>query len=239
MKTVLVTGANRGIGFEVAKQMAQLGYFVYLGSRDLKKGQDAVNVLKATGISNIDSVQLDISDLNSVNKAKELLISKIEVLDVLINNAGIVGKQPQHFSKCDVEVLRNVFDTNFFGTVQITQALIPLLRKSDKPVIVNVTSELGSLSMWRDHGDNPGYYDFCTYGASKTALNAFTVMLANELKDTDFRINSVSPGYTATDINNYTGTKPVEEGAKIIVKYATANNQKTGHFFSEEGGEEW
>lgn len=239
MKTVLITGANQGIGFETARQMAELGYFVYLGSRDAQKGQDAVNKLKAMGISNIESLQLDITDSHSIHTAKELLASKIAALDVLINNAGIIGKQPQHFSDCDIETLRKVFDTNFFGTVQTTQAFIPLLKQSDGPTVVNLVSELGSLSMWKNHGDNPGYYNFCAYGSSKTALNAFTVMLANEFRDSNFSINSVSPGYTATELNNYQGTKPVEEGAKLIVKRATANDHQTGLFFSEEGGPEW
>lgn len=239
MKTVLITGANKGIGFQTTRQMAQSGYFVYLGSRDKNRGQEAVKQLNEMGLSNVALLQLDISDINSVKQAKSFLESKTEVLDILINNAGITGEQPQNMSQCDIDLLRKVFDTNFFGTIQTTQAFIPLLQRSEEPVIVNVTSELGSLTMQKSNGRKPGWSNYHAYGSSKTALNAFTVMLANEFKNTNFRINSVSPGYTATEINNYQGVKPVEGGAKLIVKRATAKDGKTGQFFSEEGDPEW
>ena len=234
MKTVLITGANKGIGFETAKQMVQLGYFVYLGSRDKIKGLDALNKLKSLGISNVELIEIDVTNINSIIKAKHELENQIEVLDVLINNAGIAGEMPQNISAVKIENLRNVFETNFFGAVQTTQQFIDLLKKSNEPIIVNVSSELGSLTIHNSR-QNPNFEIFDTYSCSKTALNAFTVLLANEFKNTKFKINSVSPGYTATDLNHNRGTQTVEQGAKFIVKYATLGfDGPTGGFFKEK-----
>ena len=234
MKTVLITGANKGIGFETARQLAQLGYFVYLGSRNKMKGLDAVNKLKDSGISNVELVEIDVTNIDSIKRARQKLESQIEALDVLINNAGIAGKQPQNMSSGNIENLRNVFETNFFGAVQTTQQFIDLLKKSKEPVIVNVSSELGSLAV-HNSTQNPNYGIFDAYSCSKTALNAFTVMLANELRDTHFKINSITPGYTATDLNQFKGAQTVEQGAKSIVKYATIDHEgPTGKFFREK-----
>jgi len=233
MKTVLITGANKGIGFETAKQMAQLGYFVYLGSRDKARGLDAISKLKEMGISNVECIEIDITNIHSVIQAKHELESKTEGLDILINNAGIAGEMPQNISTGDMQNLRKVFETNFFGTVQTTQQFIPLLQKSNEPVIVNVSSELGSLTI-HNRRQNPNYELFDAYSCSKTALNAFTVMLANEFRNTNFKINSVTPGYTATDFNQYKGLQTVEQGAKFIVNYATLDTDGvTGGFFKE------
>jgi len=233
MKTVLITGANKGIGFETAKQMAQLGYFVYLGSRDKSRGLDAISKLKEMGISNVECIEIDITKIHSVIQAKHELESKTEGLDILINNAGIAGEMPQNISTGDMQNLRKVFETNFFGTVQTTQQFIPLLQKSNEPVIVNVSSELGSLTI-HNRRQNPNYELFDAYSCSKTALNAFTVMLANEFRNTNFKINSVTPGYTATDFNQYKGLQTVEQGAKFIVNYATLDTDGvTGGFFKE------
>ena len=240
MKTVLITGANKGIGFETAKQLAQLGYFVYLGSRDKAKGLVAINKLKDTGISNVELIEIDVTDINSVKQAKQELESKIEVLDVLINNAGISGERPQNASGIELENVRKVFETNFFGAIQTTQQFIDLLKKSDEPKIVNVSSELGSFAI-QSNPDSEFYdYKLTAYCSSKTALNAFTVMLAYEFKNTNFKINSVSPGYTATDLNQYRGTQSVAQGASVIVKYATLDkNGETGKFYNEEGETAW
>ncbi len=234
MKTALIKGANKGIGFETAKQLAQLGYFVYLGSRDKAKGIDAISRLKELGISNVDSIEIDVTDIHSIIHAKQELESKTEVLDVLINNAGIAGNMPQNISTVNMENLRKIFETNFFGAVQTTQQFIPLLQKSNEPVIVNVSSELGSLTT-HNKRQNPNYDIFDAYSCSKTALNAFTVMLANEFRDTNFKINSVTPGYTATDFNQYKGLQTVEQGARFIVKQVTMDiDGVTGRFFKEQ-----
>ena len=244
MKTVLITGANKGIGFETAKQMAQFGYFVYLGSRDKTRGLDAVNKLKDLGISNVELIEIDVTNIDSIKKARQELENKIEALDVLINNAGISGGPSQNISTVDIENLRRVFETNFFGAVQTTQQFLNLLKKSNNPVIVNVSSGLGSLAI-HNSSQNPNYRIYDAYSCSKTALNAFTVTLANELKDTNlpagrqgFKINSVSPGYTATDLNHFKGTQTVELAASTIVKYAILDNDgPTGKFFYQEKGE--
>jgi len=239
MKTALITGANKGIGFETARQLAQLGYFVYLGSRDKIKGLDALEKLKALGTNNVDYVEIDVTDIDSIKKAKQELESKIDVLDVLINNAGISGGQPQNMSSLEIENLRKVFDTNFFGAVQTTQEFIPLLKKSGEPRIVNVSSGLGSLTV-HSTTQNLNFALYDAYSCSKTALNAFTVMLANEYSDANFKINSVTPGYTATDLNQHKGTQTVEQGAKVIVKYATVDNSgPTGKFLKEDDEIDW
>lgn len=240
MKTAFITGANKGIGFETAKQMAKLGYFVYLGSRNKNKGQEAVESLKASGNEQVDFIPLDVTDSKSIKQARTQLESKIDSLDILINNAGISGEQPQKFSTDNIKTLRKLFDTNFFGTVEVTQQFLPLLSKAKKPVIINVSSEVGSLDIHTTTGKDPNLEIWSAYGASKTAVNAFTVMLKNELEDTPFRVYSVTPGYTSTDLNNYQGTKTVEEGAKPIVQVATQSDSFTsGKFYGEQGEVTW
>lgn len=240
MKSAIVTGANKSIGFEIAKQLAQLGYFVYLGSRDNTKGLKAIKNLNAIGLSNVDCIQLDITDLNSIKAARQQLESKIQNLDILINNAGISGGFPQPATKVSIDTIRLVFETNFFGTVQVTQEFIGLLKKSDQPRIVNVTTELSSLTNHSNPNWKFAQFKPAAYGPSKTALNAYTVMLADELKDTNFKVNCVCPGFTATDFNNHRGNKKVEDAASVIVKYATLEQDgPTGKFLSEEGETGW
>lgn len=237
MRTVLITGANKGIGFETARQLAQLGNFVYLGSRDISSGQKAVDQLKASGITNVAAIQLDVTDIDAIRKARAELDSQIGALDVLINNAAISGEQSQQLADSSIEAIRNVFDTNFFGAVQTTQIMLPLLRKSSAPSIINVSSEIGSLTMNTSPDRPPNWSNFPTYGSSKTALNGFTVMLANELRPQNIAVNSVTPGYTATDLNQFKGFKTVAEGAKPIVQLAMlTDNSVTGRFF-KDGGE--
>jgi len=236
-KTALITGANQGLGFETAKQLAKLGYYVYIGSRDKAKGIEAKQKLNDLGVTNVDFIEIDITDINSVKSARQRLEGKTEKLDVLINNAGIAGQQPQNLSFGNIEDLRKVFETNFFGAVQTTQQFIDLLKKSDEPRIVNVSSGLGSLTF---HSSSPDFGMYAIYSCSKTALNAFTVNLAKELKDTNFKINSVEPGFTATNLNNYEGTQTVEEAVGVIIKYATLDKDApTGKFFNKDGAFDW
>ncbi|ANI89605.1 neomenthol dehydrogenase [Arachidicoccus ginsenosidimutans] len=236
MKTVFITGANQGIGFETAKQLAELGYYIYLGSRDESKGIEATEQLKASGLNNVECIEIDVTDIVSIKSARKELGNKTPHLDVLINNAGIAGKQPQNISTVDMENLRTVFETNFFGAIQTTQQFIDLLKKSDEPRIINVSSPLGSLS-FQSNSQNPNHRIYDVYSCSKTALNAFTVLLAREFQDTNFRIISIEPGYTATNLNQHQGTQTAAQGASIIVKFATLADVPTGKFFDRNGDE--
>lgn len=235
MKTALITGANKSIGFETARQLAAQGYFIFLGSRDLKNGEQAVAQLKAEGFDQLSLVQIDVADAASVKAAREKVGQQVTSLDLLINNAGISGGFPQAPSTTDVVTIREVFDTNFFGAINVTQVFLDLLNKSATPRIVNVTSGLGSLTLHSDPSWK--YYEIKggAYGPSKTALNAYTVALAYELRDTAFKVNAVDPGHTGTDFNNHRGPGSVEDAAKIIVKYALIDaDGPTGKFFSND-----
>jgi NAD(P)-dependent dehydrogenase (short-subunit alcohol dehydrogenase family) len=235
MRTVLITGANKGIGFETARQLARLGYRVFLGSRDKARGEEAVEKLSASGLSGVEFIRIDVTDSQSIQQAAADMAVKVDALDILINNAGIAGPQPQHIATTDMRALRTVFETNFFGAVQTTQHFLPLLEKSAAPVIVNVSSELGSLARHSSAERNPNWDNYDAYSCSKTALNAFTLALANQFRNTKFRINSVTPGFTATDLNQFRGPQPVEEGAGYIVKQATIGpDGPTGKFLKEE-----
>jgi NAD(P)-dependent dehydrogenase (short-subunit alcohol dehydrogenase family) len=163
-----------------------------------------------------------------------------EQLDVLVNNAAIGGKQPQQSSTLEMVLLREVFESNYFGAILVTQSFLPLMCKSKNPRIVNVSSELGSLSFHAQTKDSYYANNLMAYSASKVALNSFTLLLANELQHTNFKINSVTPGYTATDLTNFSGGKTPDEAAKVIVKYATLNiNGPSGQFFGIQGQVPW
>lgn len=241
MQNVLITGANKGIGFEVVKQLASQGYFVYLGSRNIEKGKQAESELKANGFLNIEAIEIDVTNLSSIIKAKDYLSHKNQPLDVLINNAGISLTQvTQQASEVQIETIQEVFETNFYGAIQTTQQFLPLLKQSVLPRIVNVTSDLGSLTIQSDPNWAFAKIKPIGYMASKASLNAFTIALAYEFKDTDFKINSVNPGATATDLNNHKGKRTPEFSAQIIVKCATLDKDgPTGMFFSEEGFIPW
>jgi len=235
MKKVLITGANRSIGFETASQLLQKGYFVYLGARDLQKGKEATDKLKAEGFTNVEPIEIDVTNTSSIEAASK----QVDSLDVLINNAGILGGVPQTAIDTPIDTIREVFDTNFFGVINVTQAFIGLLKKSAEPRIVNVTSGLGSLTLHSDPESRFYHIKSAAYGPSKTALNAYTVVLAYELRDTAFKVNVVDPGYTATDFNHHSGPGSVEDAAKIIVKYATIGaDGPNGKYFSNDVGED-
>lgn len=239
MKTALVTGANKSIGFEAARQLAQKGIYVYLGSRNLENGIEAVNKLKAEGLNNVAAIQLDITDDHSVKNARAAIGEKTETLDILINNAGIYGGYPQAALDATIDKFKAAYDANVFGVVRVTQTFIDLLKKSDEPRIVNVSSSQGSLTLHSDPSYK--YYDFkgAVYLSSKSAMNMYTVVLAYELKDSNFKINAVCPGFTKTDFNGHRGTGTVEDAGKRIVKYALIDNDgPTGKFFSEENNPE-
>jgi NAD(P)-dependent dehydrogenase (short-subunit alcohol dehydrogenase family) len=235
MKTALVTGANKSIGFEVTRQLAKKGFHVYLGSRNLENGTEAINRLNAEGINNVEAIQLDVTNENSVQAARKVIGERTKSLDILINNAGIYGGYPQSAFDASVEQFKTAYDANVFGVVRVTQAFIDLLKKSSDPRIVNVSSSQGSITLHSDPAYK--YYDYkgIVYLSSKAALNMYTVVLAYELKDTSFKVNAVCPGYTKTDFNGHRGPGAVEDAGKRIVKYAVIDKDgPTGKFFSEE-----
>ncbi|OON67866.1 SDR family oxidoreductase [Hymenobacter sp. CRA2] len=239
MKTALITGANKSIGLETARQLLQQGYYVYLGSRDLQKGQQAAEQLQAEGLTEVEPLQIDVADPASIAAARQTLGQKTEVLDVLINNAGILGGMAQPPLGTDVRVIREVFETNVFGVIEVTQAFIDLLRQSSAPRIVNVTSGLGSLTLHNDPSWK--YYPVkgAAYAPSKAALNAYTIMLAYELRDTPFKVNAVDPGYTATDFNHHSGPGSVSDAAARVVKAALLGpDGPTSQFFSDDNAPE-
>lgn len=235
MKTAFITGANKGIGFETAKQLLQKGFYVYIGSRNLENGLQAIEKLKSENLTNVEAVQIDVTDDNSVKNARTEIGKKTDTLDVLINNAGINGGAPYTALEASSEQFLSAFNTNVFGVARVTQAFIDLLKKSPEPRIVNVSTSVGSLTLQSDpnwFGYN--FAKYAVYGSSKSALNMFTVHLAYELRDTPFKVNAVCPGYTKTDFTGFNGGE-VEEAGKRIVKYALLDKDGvTGKFISEE-----
>jgi NAD(P)-dependent dehydrogenase (short-subunit alcohol dehydrogenase family) len=235
MQTVFITGANRSIGLETAKQLSEKGLFVYLGTRNLEKGREVVKELNEQGFSNIKAIEIDVTNAESISKAKDIVEKEQGKLDILINNAGILGVNPQTAAETSVEDIKEVFETNFFGVINVTQTFLDLLKKSDSPRISNITSGLGSLTLHAD--PDWKYYPVKTaaYGPSKSALNAYTLVLAYELSELPFKVNVIDPGYTATDFNHHSGPGSVESAASFIVKHTiTDKNGPTGQFFSND-----
>jgi NAD(P)-dependent dehydrogenase (short-subunit alcohol dehydrogenase family) len=238
-KIALITGANKGLGFETARQLGAKGYTVLVGARDESKGLSAIEKLKSEGFD-ADFIEIDATNAETIKSAVEKVSEKYGKLDVLVNNAGISLDSNAKPSEVSEEVLRKTFDTNFFGVIAVTKAFLPLIKKSENGRIVNVSSGLGSLTQNSD--PNWGFYQVkpLAYNSSKTALNAFTVILAHELKDTNIKVNSADPGYTATDLNGNSGPKTVAEGASIITDLATlANDGATGSYFDDQGVLPW
>ncbi len=239
-KVVLVTGANKGIGFEVSRELGRAGFTVLLGARDTVRGEEAANKLRGEGLD----VRFVAADLNRAAESGAALAKQIGEefghLDVLVNNAGIADRADGPASSVGIEVLRRIFETNFFGTVALTQPLLPLLRAAESARIVNVSSGLGSLAINGDPS-NPFYHvKVLAYNASKAALNMFTVDLAYDLRDTKIKVNSVCPGYVATDLNNHSGPGTVEEGAIAIVRFAQLpEDGPTGSFAHKNGTYSW
>ncbi len=235
MKKVLITGANKSIGFETARQLLQKGYYVYLGSRNLENGLSAAEKLKAEGLNNVEAIQLDVTDDASVQAARAEIGKKTDVLDVLINNAGVNGGMPQSALTANIAQFKMVYEINLFGVVRVTQAFINLLQKSTEPRIVNVSSSQGSLTLASDPTNKYYNHKGAVYQPSKSALNMYSIILAYELKDTLVKVNMVDPGFVATDFNNHRGTGTVKEAGARIAKYAMIGNDgPTGGFFSEE-----
>ncbi len=234
----LVTGANKGIGFEVARAIAKAGYTVLLGARNPTSGREAAAILTGEHLD-VRFVELDVTRMESISSAAAQIGADFGKLDVLVNNAGIADPQDGPPSRANVAVIERVLRTNFLGAVAMAQAVLPLLRKSDAARIVNVSSDLGSITR---HGDPTWKYaqvKVLGYCASKAALNMFTVQLAFELKAQGITVNSVNPGFTATDLNAHRGRQTVEEGAAEIVRVALQEHGPTGKFLETAGELVW
>jgi len=231
----LVTGANKGIGFEVARGMAKSGFVVLLGARNPTSGREAAKTLTREGLD-VRFVELDVTRMETVSATAARVEADFHKLDVLVNNAGIADRLDGPPSRASVDAVERVLRTNFLGAVAVTQAVLPLLRKSEAGRIVNVSSELGSIA---SHGDPTWKYAHVKvlgYCASKAAMNMFTVQLAFELRDQRIAVNSVNPGFTATDLNAHRGQQTAEEGAAEIVRVALQEHGPSGKFL-ETGGE--
>jgi NAD(P)-dependent dehydrogenase (short-subunit alcohol dehydrogenase family) len=237
-KIALITGANKGIGLEIARQLGTQGITVLLGVRDEKRGHEAAETLQAEHID-AHVVQLDVTNQNTIDTAATYIDSEFGKLDILVNNAGIaIDTVPP--SQLDIEDLRRTYDTNVFGVFAVTKAMLPLLRKSDAGRIVNMSSGLGSLAQNSDPNYEYAQIKILAYNSSKTALNAMTIQFAHELKDTPIKVNSADPGYVATDINDHRGTRTVQQGATAAVRLATLPaDGPTGGYFDENGIVPW
>ncbi|WP_445633781.1 hypothetical protein NSTC745_05495 [Nostoc sp. DSM 114161] len=239
-KIALITGANKGIGYEIARQLGSRGATVLIGARDIGRGEDAANKLRLNNIE-AKAVQLDVVDQKTIDSAAQQIESEFGKLDILVNNAGILSdgdRLPP--SQVDIQTLRHTYETNVFGVFAVTKALLPLLKKSTAGRIVNVSSGLGSLTLNLDPSYEFFDFKFVAYNSSKTAVNALTVLFAAELKDTPIKVNAADPGYTATDINQNQGHRTVEQGATAAVRLATLpDDGSTGGFFDENGVVPW
>ena len=238
-KIALITGANKGLGFETARQLGRQDIKVLIGARDETRGREAVAKLQEEGFD-AEFVPVDMSAGETHEAAAKYVADNYGRLDILVNNAGVALDGGEKASEVSLETVRKTFETNFFGVIALTQTFLPLIRKSAAGRIVNVSSGLGSLTQ---HGDPAWeFYEVkpLAYNSSKTALNAFTVILAHELKDTNIKVNSADPGFTATDLNDHRGPKTVEEGASIITKLATLPaDGATGGYFDDQGPLPW
>jgi NAD(P)-dependent dehydrogenase (short-subunit alcohol dehydrogenase family) len=234
----LVTGANKGIGREIARQLARRSFTVVIAARDQARGDAAAAAIRGEGLE-ARAIELDVTRADTIAVAVAWLERELGRLDVLVNNAGIArGAAPP--SAIGLTAVREVFDTNVFGVMAVTQAMLPLLRAAPAGRIVNVTSGLGSLGQMSDPANPYAHLGSLAYGPSKTALNAITVAFANELRGTPIKVNSACPGYTATDLNGHRGTRTVEQAARAPVRLATiAADGPTGGFFNEDGPLPW
>jgi NAD(P)-dependent dehydrogenase (short-subunit alcohol dehydrogenase family) len=235
-KIALITGANKGIGYEVARQLGKQNCTVLIGARDAKLGEEAAAKLKK---ENIDArfVQLDVTKRDSIQAANVKIEKEFGRLDILVNNAGINVRGDGPPSSADVDVVNRVFQTNFFGALAVAQAMLPLIRKSAAGRIVNVSSELGSITGFSDPNWKFGAVKFIGYCASKAAMNMMTAQLAAELRHTNIKVNSVNPGYTATDLNNNQGPQTIEEGSAETIRAALFGSDGPTGKFLESGGQ--
>jgi len=238
-KIALVTGANKGIGREISRQLATQGVLVVMAARDVTRGEKAAAELKAQGLP-VEFVQLDVTSQASVDAAAAEIARRHGHLDILVNNAGIALDWIAP-SELTAEAYQKTFDTNVFGVFRVTKAMLPLLKKSGHGRIVNVSSGLGSLSRSADpNGGLAIQNQLLAYSSSKAALNMMTIQFANELRGAGIKVNSANPGYTATDMNQHRGPRTVEQGAATPVRLALLpDDGPTAGVFSDTGADPW
>ena len=237
-RVAVVTGANKGIGLEIARQLGREGITVFLGARDALRGRAAAEKLRAEGVD-ARPLPLDVTDDASVSAAAASLEQSEGRLDILVNNAGIaIDDGPP--SRVSLDAVRRTYETNVFGVIRTTQALLPLLRRSDAGRIVNLSSGLGSLTRNSDPTWDYASVKFLAYNSSKTAVNAITVQFAYELRTTPIKVNAADPGYVATDMNRNQGVRSVEQGAATPVRLALLPaDGPTGGYFNDDGPLPW
>ena len=239
-KVALVTGANKGIGYEISRQLGKLGFTVALAGRDQKRVDEAAATLRGEGMD-VQGVVLDVTDPASAEAAARWLDERFGRLDVLINNAGVTfefgqGVKP---SELDLKALKDTYETNVFGTFAVTKACLPLLKKSAPARIINQSSTLGSLGILSD--PNSPYYgnNILAYNSSKSALNGLTVALAKDLAGDQISVNSTCPGWVKTDMGTDAAPRSVDQGAAIAVKLATMDQPPTGKYLDDNGEIPW
>ncbi|GIH19786.1 SDR family NAD(P)-dependent oxidoreductase [Rugosimonospora africana] len=247
-KIALVTGANKGIGRATAEQLAELGMTVLIAARNPRLGEEAAAALRAAG-RDAHAVTLDVTDPATIRAAADRVEERYDHLDVLVNNAGISGSgqvspekaYDQLPSSVDLDMVRAVFEANVFGVIAVTNAMLPLLRRSPAPRIVNVGSHAGSLAITSSPDARFSTLpQSAAYAPSKSALNALTVQYANELSKDGFLVNAAAPGFCATDINDHSGDRTAAQGATVVVRLATLGaDGPTAGFFSEDGPMPW
>jgi NAD(P)-dependent dehydrogenase (short-subunit alcohol dehydrogenase family) len=238
-RIALITGANKGIGLEIARQLGKQGNHIFLGARDSDRGEAAAAALRHEGID-ARHVRIDLGDPATIGAAVTDVETNGGRLDILVNNAGVTSPGDGSPGTANLDAVRRIFDTNFFGTLAVTQAMLPLLKRSASGRIVNVSSGLGSLT----HNGDPNWefagVKFIGYNASKAALNMLTVQLAAELKDTGIKVNSADPGFTATDLNGHRGNQTIPEGAAAAIRLALLpDDGPNGGFFGASRPEPW
>lgn len=232
-RTALVTGANKGIGYEIAAGLARRGFSVGVGARDTTRREEAVEKLRADGLD-VFALPLDVTDDASVAAAAALLEER-GGLDVLVNNAAITGGMPQEPTGVSAEQVLAVVDTNVVGVIRVTNAMLPMLRRASSPRVVNVSSTVGSLGLQTAQAEAVGPIS-AAYSPTKTYLNAITVQYAKELAGTGVLVNAGCPGYVATDLNGHRGTRTPEQGAAIFLELATLPDDGPSGTFRDETG---
>ncbi|RAJ31051.1 SDR family NAD(P)-dependent oxidoreductase [Pedobacter cryoconitis] len=241
----LVTGANKGLGQQIAKELVAHGYLVFVGSRNFDNGKKAAEEIGESA----HPIQLDVTDVQSINNAAERITAEFGRLDLLVNNAAIAQSgdyssvpevlESSKASVASLDEIRTLFETNVLGVLAVTQAMLPLIRLSGSGRIINISSALGSLTLNSDVNFPYRPYFGATYSASKTALNAITLALAIELEETGIKVRAASPSFTATAMNDFQGTDSVEVGAKALVLAALDTESPTGSFTGPDGHIPW